>query len=97
MNPIAILCKICYYIKEFQIAKLFCAKKECVHLFLKGDICMGISYRKRIKVGDGVFLNISKRGVSISKKVGNTTINSKGAITINLGNGIIYRMPKKKK
>lgn len=58
---------------------------------------MGISYRKRIKVGDGTFLNISKSGVSISQKVGKTTINSRGTITINLGNGITYRTSKKKK
>ncbi len=58
---------------------------------------MGISYRKRIKVGDGTFLNISKSGVSISQKVGKTTINSRGTITVNLGNGITYRTSKKKK
>lgn len=58
---------------------------------------MGISYRKRIKVGDGTFLNISKNGVSISQKVGKTTINSRGTTTVNLGNGITYRTSKKKK
>ena len=58
---------------------------------------MEISYRKRIKVGDGTFLNISKSGVSISQKVGKTTINSRGTTTVNLGNGITYRTSKKKK
>lgn len=58
---------------------------------------MGISYRKRIKVGDGTFLNISKSGFSISQKVGKTTINSRGTTTINFGNGITYRISKKKK
>lgn len=52
---------------------------------------MGISYRKRIKVGDGTFLNISKSGVSVSQKVGKTTINSRGTTTVNHGNGITYR------
>lgn len=52
---------------------------------------MGIYIRKRIKIGNGMTLNIGKRGVSISKKVGNTTINSKGTITVNLGNGITYK------
>ena len=52
---------------------------------------MGISYRKRIKVGDGTFLNISKSGVSVSQKVGKTTINSRGTTTVNLRNGITYR------
>ena len=50
---------------------------------------MGISYQKRIKVGDGTFLNISKSGVSISQKV--------GKITINLGKVVTYRTSKKKK
>ncbi len=36
---------------------------------------MGISYRKRIKIGDATFLNISKSGISISQKVGKATIN----------------------
>lgn len=39
---------------------------------------MGFSYRKRIKIGNGTFLNISKSGVSVSQKVGKTTINSRG-------------------
>ena len=58
---------------------------------------MGISYRKRIKIGNGTFLNISKSGVSVSQKVGHTTINSRGTTTINLGNGITYTTSNKKK
>ncbi len=58
---------------------------------------MGFNFRKRIKIGDGTFLNISKRGVSISKKVGKTTLNSKGKITINFGNGLTWTSSKKKK
>ena len=58
---------------------------------------MGISYRKRIKIGDDTYLNISKSGISVSKKVGKATINSRGTTTINLGNGITYRTSNKKK
>lgn len=58
---------------------------------------MGISYRKRLKIGDGTYLNISKGGVSISQKIGSVTINSKGTTTVNLGNGITYRANNKKK
>ena len=58
---------------------------------------MGFSYRKRIKIGDSTFLNISKSGVSVSQKVGKITINSRGTTTINLGNGITYRTSKKSK
>ena len=52
---------------------------------------MGISFRKRIKIGDGTYINLSKRGVSISKKVGKATINSRGTTPINLGKGVVYR------
>lgn len=57
---------------------------------------MGISYRKRIKIGNGTFLNISKRGISVSCKVGRATINSRGTTTINLGNGLVYRASNKR-
>jgi len=58
---------------------------------------MGISYRKRIKIGKNTYVNLSKSGVSISQKVGKTTINSRGQVTVNLGNGIVYRKKLKKK
>ena len=58
---------------------------------------MGIIFRKRIKIGEGTNLNLSKRGVSISSKVGKRiTINSRGGISINLGNGFTYRTNIKK-
>ena len=58
---------------------------------------MAISYRKRIKIGDGTFLNVSKSGISVSKKLGRVTINSRGTTSINLGNGLTYRTSYKKK
>ncbi len=58
---------------------------------------MGLSFRKRIKLGNGTYLNLSKSGASISKKVGRTTINSRGNVTVNLGNGMSYRTSVKKK
>lgn len=58
---------------------------------------MGISYRKRIKIGNSTFLNVSKSGISVSQKIGKITINSKGTTTINFGNGLIYRTSIKKK
>ena len=72
--------------------------RECSTLFLKGDvITMGISYRKRIKIGNSTFLNVSKSGISISQKVGRITVNSRGTTTINLGKGVTYRTSFKKK
>ena len=57
---------------------------------------MGINYRKRIKIGDDTFLNISKTGTSVSMKRGKATINSRGTITLNLGGGMTYRISTKK-
>lgn len=58
---------------------------------------MGLSFRKRISLGNGTHLNISKSGVSLSKKVGPLTLNSRGNATVNLGNGVVYRTSTKKK
>ena len=63
---------------------------------LKGEICIYSDLRK-IKIGDGTFLNVSKSGISVSQKAGKTTINSRGTTTINLGNGVTYRTSNKKK
>lgn len=59
---------------------------------------MGINYRKKINLGNGTSINVTKNGItSISQKIGNTTINSKGTISVNLGNGITYRTKTNKK
>ncbi len=58
---------------------------------------MGLSLRKRIKLTDNLYLNLSKKGVSTSLKIGNITINSNGNKTIKLAKGVSYRIPKKKK
>lgn len=53
---------------------------------------MGVRFNKRIKIAKGVNLNISKRGMSTSVKVGKTTINSRGRITTNFGNGLSHQV-----
>lgn len=59
---------------------------------------MGLSFRKRIKLDKNTTLNIGKKGASISKKIDdNVTINSKGTLTINLGNGVIFKQSIKQK
>ena len=61
---------------------------------------MGFRFNKRIKIAKGVSLNLSKRGISTSVKVGKSTINSRGRVTTNLGNGLSYQTsltPKKRK
>ena len=44
---------------------------------------MGLSFRKRINLGNGTVLNISKSGISVSQKLGkNITVNSKRGVTV---------------
>ena len=59
---------------------------------------MGLRYRKRIKLGKHITLNISKSGVSTSVKIGRATKNLKRKITsIDLPGGFSYIKSKKKK
>lgn len=51
---------------------------------------MGFKVNKRIKIAPGVNLNVSKKGLSTSVKVGKTTFNSRGKVTTNLGHGVSY-------
>lgn len=59
---------------------------------------MGLRYKKRIKLGKHVTLNISKSGISPSVKIGKVTRNLKNKITtIDLPGGLFYVKNKKKK
>jgi hypothetical protein len=52
---------------------------------------MGFSYRKRIRTGKRSWLNISKRGISGSGRLGPFTVNSRGRTSLRLGKGLSYR------
>ena len=52
---------------------------------------MGFSFRKTMPVGRSARVNISKSGASVSKKVGRTTVNSRGRATVRLGKGTAFR------
>ena len=52
---------------------------------------MGFSYRKRIRTGKRSWLNVSKRGVSGSVRIGPVTLNSRGRSSLRLGRGLSYR------
>lgn len=62
---------------------------------------MGLRINKKINLGNGISLNVSKTGVSVSKKIGNTTINVnkngriKGTVGIP-GTGVSYSKTIKK-
>ncbi|QOT19302.1 DUF4236 domain-containing protein [Paenarthrobacter sp. YJN-5] len=53
---------------------------------------MGLSFRKIIKLGKNTRLNVSKSGISASRKAGPITINSRGKVTIRLGKGLTWRL-----
>lgn len=62
---------------------------------------MGLRFHKKIDLGAGVSLNVSKSGVSVSKKVGNATVNvnNKGKVkgTVSVpGTGVSYSKTLKK-
>lgn len=52
---------------------------------------MGIQYRKRLKLGPGLFGNVSRRGVSVSKRVGRVSVNSRGRVSVRLLPGLFWR------
>lgn len=59
---------------------------------------MGLRYRKRIKLGKYININISKSSISPSIRIGNITRNLKTkTTTVRLGNGLSYVFNKKKK
>lgn len=58
---------------------------------------MGLRVNKRIKIAKGMTLNVGKRGMSVSAKVGNTTINSKGRVTTRISPGVRYTTNLKSK
>lgn len=59
---------------------------------------MGLSFRKRINLGNGTVVNLIKSGISVSQKIGkNITVNSKRGVTVKVAKGISYKVPKSKK
>ena len=59
---------------------------------------MGFRFRKRIKLGKYININISKSSISPSIRIGNITRNLKTkTTTVRLGNGLFYVFNKKKK
>lgn len=52
---------------------------------------MGITFRKRKKVGKNSWINISGSGVSASTKVGPITLNSRGGVYVKLPGGLSFR------
>lgn len=52
---------------------------------------MGLQYRKRARIGRNSWVNLSTRGVSVSKKIGRVTLNSRGHIRVRIAKGLFWR------
>jgi hypothetical protein len=57
---------------------------------------MGFSYRRRKRLGGNTWLNLSKSGASVSKRVGRVTLNSRGGGRIRLVKGLSFRFGKRR-
>jgi hypothetical protein len=53
---------------------------------------MGWRVRRSIRVGKGYRINLSKRGISTSTKLGPVTINSRRGTTIRVAKGLSYHV-----
>lgn len=52
---------------------------------------MGFVFYRRKRIGKGTHLNLSKSGVSASKKVGRASVSSRGRGSVRLFKGLSFR------
>jgi hypothetical protein len=57
---------------------------------------MGFVWRKRIKIGKGESVNLSRHGASVSKRVGRVTVNSRGRGSIRIMPGLSFRFGRRR-
>lgn len=53
---------------------------------------MGFVFSKRKRIGKNTAVNVSKGGVSASRKAGPLTVNSRGKASIRLGKGLRFKL-----
>lgn len=53
---------------------------------------MGFIFSRRKRVARATTANVSKTGVSASRKAGPVTVNSRGRVTIKLGKGLRFKL-----
>lgn len=52
---------------------------------------MGLTFSRRKRIDANTTANISKRGVSLTRKAGPISVNSRGKVSIRLGKGFSFR------
>jgi Protein of unknown function (DUF4236) len=58
---------------------------------------MGLQYRRSKSLGNSRRLNVSKRGLSVSQRVGPLTLNSRGRGSVRIAPGLSYRFGRSRK
>lgn len=53
---------------------------------------MGLIFNRRKKIGKRTTMNVSKRGVSLSRKMGPLTVSSRGGARVRLGKGLSFKL-----
>lgn len=57
---------------------------------------MGFQYRRRVQTGRGSWLNVSRSGISASKRKGRVTVNTRGGGSIRIMKGLSLRWGKRR-
>ena len=57
---------------------------------------MGWTFRKSFRLGRGTRLNLSKRGASVSQRIGRLTLNSRGGGSIRILPGLSFRFGRRR-
>jgi hypothetical protein len=57
---------------------------------------MGLTFRKSVGLGRGRHVNLSKRGASVSQRIGRVTVNSRGGGAIRILPGLSFRFGKRR-
>ncbi|HEX2904886.1 MAG TPA: DUF4236 domain-containing protein [Jatrophihabitans sp.] len=57
---------------------------------------MPFTFRRRVRTGRSSWLNVSKSGVSASKRTGRLTLNSRGGGSFRIAPGLSFRFGKRR-
>ena len=53
---------------------------------------MGLIFNRRKTIAPDTYVNVSKGGVSVSKRVGRVTVNSRGRVSIRICKGLRFTL-----
>jgi hypothetical protein len=57
---------------------------------------MGLVFRKSVRLGSNTRLNLSKRGASVSERIGRLTLNSRGGGSFRILPGLSFRFGRRR-